>query len=260
MPRVAGSMRTGTSAASSTLRLRVLTIIVAPQQGAGAVPVWSVVIPVEADPLDQPLGRVVGVDCAQLGLDRGRGIQLIRIADRPDVAVHGAGMAVHQSGHQHAARRVLLYRPLRRAHAGCADLDDGTSLEDQDAGLDHRRDQAWWRPGKARSSSRAADGASRNAAIASTARRLRRCAARRPLRSPTAPQPSIVPRQRALFLLLDAELFQDRGPSVDARLNVWNEAVAAATENNGTVCCAATWCRSGANRAGSTPCARRRSC
>ena len=58
---------------------------------------------VGADPLDQPLGGVVGVDGAQLGLDRGRRVQLILIADLPDVAVQGAretdhGVRIDQAG------------------------------------------------------------------------------------------------------------------------------------------------------------------
>ena len=48
------------------------------------------------------------------------------------------GVAVHQAGQQHAARQVVLYRPLRRGHVGPADLDDGAALDDQDAGRNRR--------------------------------------------------------------------------------------------------------------------------
>ena len=54
-------------------------------------------------PFDQRVGRVIGIDGAQLGLDGRCPVQLILIANLPDVAVQGTretddGMRIHESG------------------------------------------------------------------------------------------------------------------------------------------------------------------
>ena len=60
--------------------------------------------PVRADPLDQGLVRVVGVDRPQVGLERRGPFELVLVAHRADVAVQGAGQADDRAGVDESGR------------------------------------------------------------------------------------------------------------------------------------------------------------
>ena len=91
LPRVAASMGAGTLVASSASRPPALTIIVWPLIRAPGHAPCGGRDAVAADPLDQPLGRVEASIARGSGWIGDRDIQLIPIANRPDVAGQGAG-------------------------------------------------------------------------------------------------------------------------------------------------------------------------